>query len=314
MCQAIFYKSKPYADLDNFSKQHKEKTMQELNVTVNSKYKARLFNFIFGKPENKKWTLSLYNAVNHSSYINEDDVEMTTIQNVLYLGMHNDTSFLISDTMNVYEQQSTYNPNMPLRQMQYVGNLYDSYIAKYKKNKYGSKLIMLPAPKLVVFYNGKTEKEDERFLKLSDSFPPEYKDEPDIEVKVRMLNINYGHNRKLLNECKPLYEYSWFIDKIRENCKSIDITEAVSKAINEMPGTYVIKTFLENNREEVTGMLDTEYNEAEAMELFKEEGREEGKVEAMHNLIKNLGITAEQAMAAIGIPENEYSAYIKLLK
>ncbi len=288
--------------------------MQELNVTVNSKYKDRLFNFIFGKPENKKWTLSLYNAVNHSSYTNEDDVEITTIQNVLYLGMHNDTSFLISDTMNVYEQQSTYNPNMPLRQMQYVGNLYESYIAKHKKNKYGSKLIMLPAPKLVVFYNGRTEKEDERILKLSDSFPIEYKDEPDIEVKVRMLNINYGHNRELLDACKPLNEYSWFIDRIRENCKSMDITESVSKAINEMPGTYVIKTFLENNREEVTGMLDTEYNEAEVMELFKQEGREESTLLSIKNLIKNLGFSPEQAMAALGIPENEYSSYIKMLK
>ncbi len=292
--------------------------MQELNVTVNNKYKDRLFNFIFGKPENKKWTLSLYNAVNHSSYSNEDDVEITTIQNVLYLGMHNDTSFLISDTMNVYEQQSTYNPNMPLRQMQYVGNLYDSYIAKHKKNKYGSKLIMLPAPKLVVFYNGKAEKEDERILKLSDSFPPEYKDDADIEVKVRMLNINYGHNRELLDACKPLYEYSWFIDTIRENCKCMNITEAVSKAINAMPDTYAIKAFLKNNKEEVTGMLDTEYNEAEAMELFKQEGREEGREEGRSDLLVELiskklakGKNVEEIAEALEISIDDVQKIIK---
>ncbi len=78
-------------------------------------YKDRLFTFIFGSPENKAWTLSLFNAVNGSNYDDPDDIEINTIKEVLYLTMHNDVSFLIDGQMNLYEQQSSYNPNMPLR-------------------------------------------------------------------------------------------------------------------------------------------------------------------------------------------------------
>ena len=122
-------------------------------------YKDRLFNFLFGSEENKEWTLSLYNAVNGSNYTDSSAIEITTIKEVMYLGMHNDTSFLISDEMALYEQQSSYNPNMPLRLMQYAGNLYEKYIKQRNLNKYGSTLIKLPVPKLVVFYNGTKERQ-----------------------------------------------------------------------------------------------------------------------------------------------------------
>ena len=81
---------------------------------VNRELKDRLFKFIFGNEANKGWTLSLYNAINGTEYSNADDIELTTIEDAVYMGMKNDVSFLISDTMNLYEQQSSYNPNMPL--------------------------------------------------------------------------------------------------------------------------------------------------------------------------------------------------------
>ena len=158
--------------------------MQQLN----NQYKDRLFNFIFGRDENRKWTLQLYNAMNHSHYQDPEQIQITTIREVLYLGMHNDTSFIIADEMNLYEQQSTYNPNMPVRQLQYCGSLYEKYNKENKLNKYGSSLLRLPVPRLVVFYNGKREEPDEKILRLSDSFPDGA--EPDIEVRVRMVNIN----------------------------------------------------------------------------------------------------------------------------
>ena len=112
----------------------------------NIQYKDRLFNFLFGSAENKAWTLSLYNAVNQSSYTDPAAIEITTIKEVMYLGMHNDVSFIISNEMNLYEQQSTYNPNMPVRFLQYVGNLYEKFINQMGMNKYGDILIMLPVP------------------------------------------------------------------------------------------------------------------------------------------------------------------------
>ena len=89
---------------------------------VEKKHKDRLFNFIFGREEHKDWTLSLYNAVNGSDYTDPELVDFNTLDGILYLGMNNDTSFLISDIMNIYEHQASYNPNMPLRMMEYAGD------------------------------------------------------------------------------------------------------------------------------------------------------------------------------------------------
>ena len=211
----------------------------------------------------------------------------------MYLGMQNDISFLmITDEMNLFEQQSTYNPNEPLRMMQYTGNLFEKYIRQRKLNKYGSKLLMLPAPRLVVFFNGTSEQPDEMILRLSDSFPKG--SVSDIEVRVRMININYGRSQKLMEACKPLMEYSWLIAEVRKNKqdKEVEIGSAIDKAITAMPDDFVIKPFLEANRAEVKGMLLEEYNEAETMELFREEGREEGQKDMALNLYR-AGIPVE---------------------
>ena len=240
-------------------------------------YKDRLFNYLFGSEENREWTLSLYNAVNGSNYTDASLIQITTIKEVMYLGMHNDVSFLISDEMNLYEQQSTYNPNMPVRMLQYTGNLYEKYMMQNNRNKFGSKLIRLPVPKLVVFYNGRKDQPDELILKLSDSFPED--SNPDIEVRVRMLNVNYGRNQELLGACKPLSEYAWLVNEIQNAKDREEIESVIDTAITKLPEDFVIKSFLEAHRAEVKGMLLTEYNEVATMEMFREEGREEGRAE-----------------------------------
>ncbi len=258
--------------------------MSEEKVNVNLKYKDRLFNFIYGSPENRKWTLSLYNAVNSSDYKDEDKIEFNTIKEALYLGMHNDTSFLISDIISIFEHQASYNPNMPVRMLQYLGHLYEGYIIRNKLNKFGSALLELPVPKLVVFYNGLTDVEDEVILKLSDSFPEELRHESDVEITVRMININYGHSKALLEACSTLKEYAWLVGQVRNYGTSMELEKAVNLAINEMPTDFELKSFLVAHRSEVLGMLLTEYNEAEVMELFKEDGRKEGRKEEADNI------------------------------
>ncbi len=244
---------------------------------VNREYKDRLFTFIFGREENREWTLSLYNAVNGSAYTDASLIEFNTLKDVLYMGMKNDTSFLISDVLSVYEHQSTYDRNMPLRLLEYVSEIYTGYITNNKINKYRRTLIMLPVPRLVVFYNGTTETEDEVTLRLSDSFREEHRNVADVEVRVRMLNVNYGRNKKLLEACGPLREYAWFIAEIRKNQNEHDIKEAVNRSIASMPDDFDIKDFLLENRKEVEGMLDTEYNEEEVLSAFQRDVDEEKK-------------------------------------
>ena len=201
------------------------------------------------------------------------------MEDAVYMGMKNDVSFLLCQVMNVYEQQSSYNPNMPVRQLMYAAKLYDKYIQQKKLNVYGKKLVELPVPKLVAFYNG-TEGMDDCILKLSDAFTRggEIR-EADIEVRVRMLNINYGKNKSLLSSCRPLKEYSWLVERIRENQQTMGIEEAVDRAILDVPEDFETREFLIGHRAEVKDMCITEYNEAETMQMIREEGREEGRKE-----------------------------------
>ncbi len=118
---------------------------------VNRKHKDRLFRLIFADEKNKANTLSLYNALNNFSYENAEDLEITTLQDVIYINMKNDLSFIIADTMNLYEQQSTHNPNMSLRGFLYFANLYEKYLAKEKRNLHSSSLVKIPTPRYVVF-------------------------------------------------------------------------------------------------------------------------------------------------------------------
>ena len=242
---------------------------------ANKEYSDRLFHFLFGREDHKDWTLSLYNAVRGSAYTDKDDIQINTIDEILYLGMHNDISFLIAGEMNLYEQQSSFNPNMPLRMLQYIAKLYAGYNKKNHQNVYGSRLLELPVPKLVVFYNGKSGKPDEMILYLRESFPAGA--DPDIDVRVRMININRGHSKSLLESCQPLREYSWLIDRIRVNNEEMPLVDAIDKAMDEMPEDFVIRDLLVANKAEVRKMLETEYNEEEILKIVAEDARREGE-------------------------------------
>ena len=245
---------------------------------INQKHKDRLFSFIFGRDENKQWSLELYNAVNNTTYINPDDVQIFSLENVLYMGMKNDVALIIDDVLSVYEQQSTFNPNMPIRELIYTSKLYSKYIKKNKLNIYSESIIHLPMPKLVVFYNGTKDKED-TVLRLSDSFLTNSSMEPDISVNVKMININYGKNAEFLSKCKIMEEYSWFIDKIRFFSDTLDVGDAVNTTLTQMPNDFSLKQFLLIHKAEVTDMCITEYDEAETLKAIGEEKYAEGRAE-----------------------------------
>ena len=243
---------------------------------INTEYKDRLFKFIFGHPDNKQWTLELYNAVNGTDYKDTDDLQFNTIGEALYLKMKNDISFIIYFEMNLWEHQSTYNPNMPMRFLRYAARLYEKFIATTDYYEYSSTLQAIPTPKCVCFYNGTKEQPEKQVLSLSDA----YEGDGDIEVKVTMLNINYGKNKTLMEACKPLQEYAWIVDTVRSHQKEkMDLDAAVDVSVDEMPDNFVIREFIIANRAEVKTMLLTEYNEEKVMEKERQEGHREGRRE-----------------------------------
>ncbi len=248
---------------------------------INREYKDRLFCLIFGRAENRAWALSLYNAVNGTNYDNPEDVEITTMGDYIYMGMKNDVSFIVDSDISLYEHQSTYNPNMPVRMLMHLGNQYDKYIKQTGQNIYGRTQMHLPVPRLVVFYNGEYDAAD-RVLKLSDSFPQGSDlSESDVEVTAHMYNIRPQYKSTLLDICKPLREYSWFVEEIRSNQKRMELADAVDKAIEDMPGDFEIRPLLIANQSEVKSMCITEYDEAATMQNFKNEGRKEGREEGI---------------------------------
>ncbi|MDO5575345.1 MAG: hypothetical protein Q4G60_15350, partial [bacterium] len=243
-------------------------------LQINRKYKDRLFVKLF---QDKKNILELYNALNGTSYDNVDDIEITTIDDVVYMGMKNDCSFIIGSQLNLYEHQSTFCGNMPLRGLLYLSSVYQSYIVMHKKNIYGSQQIALPAPRFVVFYNGSQARSEKETLCLSNAFGG---DDSCLECKAIMYNVNYGHNEELMKQCKILEDYSYFIDCIRKYERDkYPLKMAVELATRDCINQDVLREFLMKNRSEVTNMLLQEYSFKEHMKMERRDAREEALIE-----------------------------------
>ncbi len=245
-------------------------------VLVKRKYKDILFRFIF---KDKKELLQLYNAINNTSYTNPDDLFITTMEDVIYIGMKNDLSFLIANELNLYEHQSTLNRNMPLRGLIYLAKMYESYIETHGLNKYQKKMIPLPFPRFIVFYNGEEEMGEELYLKLSDAFE-DREEEPAVECVAKFININYGHNQELMEKCERLNDYSYFVACVRNYLKKgYNQKESVTCAVNECIDKGILKDVLKKHRAEVVDMFLTTFDKKMYEEALREEAREEVREE-----------------------------------
>ena len=254
---------------------------------ANRTYKDRLFIRIF---EHKEDLLSLYNAVNGSDYQNPDELEITTLDNAIYMRMKNDISFLIDGYMSLYEHQSTFNPNMPLRDCLYMLQIYQNYIDSQELDLYSSVLLKIPTPRLVVFYNGQEKMRNEEMciLRLSDSYERPEK-EPALECRVQVINVNYGKNRDMMEKCPKLYEYSYLVAKIRENQASGKTLEgAISTALEDCLAQGYLTELLTTYKREVTGMLLYEYDERKHLKNTYKEGQYKGRQQKAYQTARNL--------------------------
>ena len=267
------------------------------DVRVNHKFKDSLFRMIFRE---KEALLELYNAINGSDYQNPEDLIITTIDDVLYLGMKNDVSFLIGRQMNLYEAQSSLNPNMPLRGLFYFSRLYQAYIKERQLDPYSQRLLPLPTPEFVVFYNGTREQPDRVTLRLSDAFSPGA-GVPCLECTATMLNINRGHNEELMKGCRKLYEYAYLVDMVRSYLnEGLRLEAAVNRAVEDCIKHDILKGFLLKHREEVREMILSEYDEELHIRSEKEISFEEGqaRVNSLNTQLAKAGRTEDMVRAA----------------
>lgn len=252
-------------------------------TSIRRDYKSSVFCMLW---EDKEKLLSLYNAMNGTHYTNAEDLVINTLRNAVYMGMKNDTSYIFDMSLNLYEHQSTVNPNMPLRDLLYVAQVLQRMIKD--ENLYGTSRIMIPTPKFVVFYNGTTKQPERQTLRLSDSF--DKKDGTvNLELVVEVVNINPGNNEELLENCKSLREYVIFIEKIRKYVASMSIEAAVERAVDECIEEDVLAEFLSQNKAEAIAMSIYEYNQEAHMKCVRQEGYDEGVMDGIA-IGKNQGI------------------------
>lgn len=249
-------------------------------------HKDTVFRMLF---KDRGRLLELYNAVSGRHYGNPDELEIVTLENAIYMGIKNDLAFIIDLNLHMYEHQSTVNPNIPLRFLQYVVNEYGRLTAG--KNLFSGKLVKVPAPHFVVFYNGEARQPEVQTMNLSAAFDvPE--EEPMLELLVKVFNINAGFNEDLKKNCQTLGEYMNYVDRVRSYAVEMPTAEAVERAVDECIEQGILRDFLLKNKAEVMSMDIFEYDERatrKAIQKFeREEGRREGKEEEREEGMRHL--------------------------
>ncbi len=246
--------------------------------------------------QEKKYLLSLYNAMNEKQYTDENALQIITLDNAIYMEMKNDLAFVIDTNLYLYEHQSTKNPNMPLRNLFYIAKEYQKLVEQ--KSLYSTVIQKIPTPRFVVFYNGTDEMDDRSELLLSSAYATGTTN-PDLELRVTVLNVNHGHNIKLLENCPILNEYAQYVEKVRELASQPGMTlnQAVEKAVNQCIEQGILREFLLKNKSEAVAMSIFEYNKEEEMKKYRRAERE-GAIEE--------GIE-------IGIEQNQKAVILRLL-
>ncbi len=235
------------------------------------KYKDTIFRLLFNDRER---ALSLYNGVNGTKYNDSSILQYNTLENAIYMNVHNDISFVIANQIQMYEHQSTVPTNMPLRDLFYIADILQKTVAD--KTIYDSRPLMIPNPDFVVFYNGEKTLAERMELKLSDNFiiPT---DNPALELRVTILNINDGMNEGLKEKCPALKQYMQYVNRVRKYSKEMDLKIAVTRAVDECICEGILKDFLIKQKAEVIKMSIYEFDEEREMKLIRESEREFGE-------------------------------------
>ena len=213
----------------------------------------------------------------------QTDSMVITLENAIYMGMKNDLAFIIDTELFLYEHQSTYNPNMPLRDLFYISSEYQKLVDK--KSLYSSVLQKIPAPQFIVFYNGTEKKKDSWVNHLSEAFE-NLSGNPKLELEVLTININEGHNPELMEQCQTLKEYAQYVNCVRRYAKEFELNEAVKLAVDECIRNNILSEFLRANKSEVIAMSIFEYDKEEEERKLRKAEYEAGVAAGMKDGMK----------------------------
>lgn len=249
-----------------------------MSKTENREVKSDAFSMLM---ENKVYALEVYNALNGSCYTDPELVEIVTLKKGISLSVRNDAAIIVDEEIGLYEHQSTYSPNVPLRLLIYLVDILKPMIAS--QDIYGRSIVQIPTPRFAVFYNGQEERPEVEILKLSSAFqnPIEH---PEIELTCTVYNINPGNNLGLMDKCPVLREYTEFVEKVRYY-QRLDKKEPVRQAVEYCIKHNILKEFLQLRGDEVIKNMVLDYTVERRIELMRNEYMQKGMQKLLINLI-----------------------------
>ncbi len=280
-------------------RERRQMNMERTTLSVNRNYKDTVFRILFKDKEN---LLSLYNACNGTSYDDPAELTVVTLENAVYMSMKNDLAFILGTQLNLYEHQSTLNPNLPLRFLFYVAAEYQALTAD--KTLYSDRMIKLPTPNFIVFYNGTEPEEERKTLHLSDAFqwPTEF---PELELQVTQINLNSGFNEEIKNACQTLKEYMLYVERVRKYTKIMELKDAVEKAIDTCIEDGILSDFLRKNRSEAYAVSIFEYDAERVRKILDEEKFADGERKGEKKGVRKGKSQYRQLLAAMQMDHRE---------
>ena len=243
----------------------------------NRRYKDSVFVDLFSTDKTAKANfLALYNTLYHTNYQSTDILKNIRLKHVLYMSFANDVSYLVDDKIIVLaEHQSTVNPNMPIRFLEYVTRLYEGI--QNPRDRYSRMQKKIPTPEFFVFYNGRKDIAPYQILKLSDAFITQAQSS-NLELIVRLININYDKDNPVVKGCKPLKEYSLFVEAVSRH-NAVDKEHGFENAIKECIKNDILREYLQRKSREVMNMLLAEYDYDTDIAVQREESFDMGLAE-----------------------------------
>ena len=269
----------------------------------NRHYKDSVFVDLFSNDRTAKDNfLALYNALYNTNYQSTDILKNMRLKQTMYMSFANDVSYLVDNKIIVLaEHQSTVNPNMPLRCLEYVTRLYEHI--QNPRDRYSRTLKKIPLPAFYVFYNGVEKLPAKQVLKLSDSFimQPET---PTLELVVKLININYDKDSQILKSCEPLGQYSLFVDAVRRHI-AVDKEHGFENAIKECIKNDILKEYLQRKSREVINMLIAEYDYDTDIAVQREESLMLGIQQGEARGSRQKALETAKTMLTMGYPLND---------
>ena len=278
------------------------KWMKENVTTENREYKSDVFSMLMQVPE---YALNVYNALNGSNYDDPGLVEMKTLDKCVSLTVRNDAAFIIDMNLCIYEHQSSYNPNMPLRVLLYLADILKPLLKQ--KDIYSRSKILIPKPNFVVFYNGIENRPQKEIQKLSDLY--QHDEEINLELICTVYNINPGYNEEIKQKSEVLEGYTVFVEKVREYFTDED-ENAVSRAVDYCIEHNILVDFFSSRKEEVVKNMTLDMTFERRLELaaieYKNQGIQQGieleterGIKSIVDTVKMLGSAKEKAVEII---------------